>query len=106
MCATSRFHLDDTPNIAAAAKRITAEFGQLDILVNNAGIVAPGDGPPAVSGLDAIERSLRINFMGSFAVVQAVLPLLREAAPVALSMSPAASARSPTKPIPSGPAPP
>jgi NAD(P)-dependent dehydrogenase (short-subunit alcohol dehydrogenase family) len=76
------FALDitDVPSIGAAANRIANDFGQLNILVNNAGIVAPGDGPPTASSLDAIERTLRVNFLGSVAVAQAMLPLLRKAA--------------------------
>jgi NAD(P)-dependent dehydrogenase (short-subunit alcohol dehydrogenase family) len=65
--------------ITAAAESIAADFGHLDILVNNAGIVAPGDGPPTSTSLDAIERTFRVNFMGSVAVTQAMLPLLRKA---------------------------
>jgi NAD(P)-dependent dehydrogenase (short-subunit alcohol dehydrogenase family) len=71
--------LTDTGTITAAANGIAADFGHLDILVNNAGMVAPGDGPPAASSLDAIERTLRVNFIGSVAVTQAMLPLLRNA---------------------------
>jgi NAD(P)-dependent dehydrogenase (short-subunit alcohol dehydrogenase family) len=71
--------LTDTAMIAAAASGVDAEFGRLDILVNNAGIADPGDGPPATSSLDAIERTLRVNFIGSVAVRQAMLPLLRNA---------------------------
>jgi NAD(P)-dependent dehydrogenase (short-subunit alcohol dehydrogenase family) len=71
--------LTDPATIAAAANGIAADFGHLDILVNNAGIAVSGDGPPAASSLDAIERTLRVNFMGSVAVTQAMLPLLRNA---------------------------
>lgn len=71
--------LTDPATIAAAANGIDADFGRLDILVNNAGIAAPGDGPPSATTLDAIERALRVNFMGSVAVTQAMLPLLRKA---------------------------
>ncbi|HEY9139497.1 MAG TPA: SDR family oxidoreductase [Bryobacteraceae bacterium] len=65
--------------IIAAASRIAADFDHLDILVNNAGIATPGDGPPTASSLDAIEKTLRVNFLGSVAVTQAMLPLLRKA---------------------------
>jgi NAD(P)-dependent dehydrogenase (short-subunit alcohol dehydrogenase family) len=71
--------LTDPATIAAAANRIDADFGRLDILINNAGIVAPGDGTPSAGSLDAIERTLRVNFIGSVAVTQAMLPLLRRA---------------------------
>lgn len=71
--------LDDPATIAAAAAHIDADFGQLDILVNNAGVAPEDDGPPSTSSLNAIERTFRVNFMGSVAVTQAVLPLLRKA---------------------------
>jgi NAD(P)-dependent dehydrogenase (short-subunit alcohol dehydrogenase family) len=71
--------LTDPATVAAAANCIEADFTRLDILVNNAGIATPGDGPPSASSLDAIERTLRVNFMGHVAVTQAMLPLLRKA---------------------------
>jgi NAD(P)-dependent dehydrogenase (short-subunit alcohol dehydrogenase family) len=69
----------DPATIAAAANGIEADFGRLDILVNNAGIAVPGDGPPSASSLAAIEQALRVNFIGSVAVTQALLALLRKA---------------------------
>jgi NAD(P)-dependent dehydrogenase (short-subunit alcohol dehydrogenase family) len=71
--------LDDPATIAAAAMDIDADFGHLDILVNNAGIAGQGDGLPSNCSLDAIERAFRVNFLGSVAVTQAMLPLLRKA---------------------------
>jgi NAD(P)-dependent dehydrogenase (short-subunit alcohol dehydrogenase family) len=71
--------LEDSGTIAIAAQAIDADFGLLDILVNNAGIVGQGDGLPSSSSLDAIERAFRVNFLGSVAVTQAMLPLLRKA---------------------------
>ena len=71
--------LDDPATIATAAKEIDADFGHLDVLVNNAGTVGQGDGLPSSSNLDAIERAFRVNFLGSVAVTQAMLPLLRKA---------------------------
>jgi NAD(P)-dependent dehydrogenase (short-subunit alcohol dehydrogenase family) len=64
--------------IAAAAKRIEADFGKLDVLVNNAGIADPQDGPPSRAKVDVIERVLRTNFLGAVAVAQAMLPLLKK----------------------------
>jgi NAD(P)-dependent dehydrogenase (short-subunit alcohol dehydrogenase family) len=71
--------LEDSATIAGAAQAIDADFGRLDILVNNAGIAAPGDGLPSSCSLDTIERDFRVNFLGSVAVTQAMLPLLRKA---------------------------
>lgn len=71
--------LDDSATIDAAAQTIGGEFGHLDILVNNAGMAAQGDGLPSSVSLDAVERAFRVNFLGSVAVTQAMLPLLRKA---------------------------
>jgi NAD(P)-dependent dehydrogenase (short-subunit alcohol dehydrogenase family) len=71
--------LDDLATITTAAKEIDAGFGHLDILVNNAGIAWPGDGLPSTCSLEAIERDFRVNFLGTVAVTQAMLPLLRKA---------------------------
>jgi NAD(P)-dependent dehydrogenase (short-subunit alcohol dehydrogenase family) len=71
--------LDDSATIAIAARAIDADFGHLDILVNNAGIAAQGDGLPSSASPDALERAFRVNFLGSVAVTQAMLPLLRKA---------------------------
>jgi NAD(P)-dependent dehydrogenase (short-subunit alcohol dehydrogenase family) len=71
--------ITDRATIAAAANSIASEFGHLDILVNNAAIADPADGPPSTAGFDAVERTLRTNFLGSVAVAQAMLPLLRKA---------------------------
>ena len=69
--------LDDHTTVHAAAETIRTQFGQLDILVNNAGIADRADGPPSSVGLEVVQRVLHINFVGSLAVTQAMLPLLR-----------------------------
>ena len=71
--------LDDLASIAAAAETIGKEHGKLDILVNNAGIVDAGDGPPSTSAVAAVRRILDTNLVGTLAVTQAMLPLLRRA---------------------------
>jgi NAD(P)-dependent dehydrogenase (short-subunit alcohol dehydrogenase family) len=71
--------LEDSITIATAARKIDEDFGRLDILINNAGIAAPGDGAPSVSSPEAMERDFRVNFIGTVAVTQAMLPLLRKA---------------------------
>ncbi|HEY6629975.1 MAG TPA: SDR family NAD(P)-dependent oxidoreductase [Rhizobiaceae bacterium] len=75
--AAIRLDLNDAASIAAAAGRIGAEHGRLDILVNNAGIVDASDGPPTTSSPEAVRRILDTNFVGTLAVTQAMLPLLR-----------------------------
>jgi NAD(P)-dependent dehydrogenase (short-subunit alcohol dehydrogenase family) len=73
-----RIDLNDEASINNAAATIGAEHGRLDILVNNAGIVDIADGPPSVGSLDAARRILDTNFIGTLAVTQAMLPLLRK----------------------------
>jgi len=70
--------LNDHASIARAAEKIQAEHGRLDILVNNAGIVDAEDGPPTASSPEAARRIMDTNFVGTLAVTQAMLPLLRQ----------------------------
>ncbi len=69
--------LNNHASIAAAAETIRAEYGRLDILVNNAGIVDAEDGPPTSASAEAARRIMDTNFVGTLAVTQAMLPLLR-----------------------------
>ena len=71
--------LNDHASIAAAAETIRTEHGRLDILVNNAGITDAEDGPPTASSPEAARRIMDTNFVGTLAVTQAMLPLLRQA---------------------------
>jgi NAD(P)-dependent dehydrogenase (short-subunit alcohol dehydrogenase family) len=71
--------VNDEKTIAAAAHAIETKHGRLDILVNNAGIVDAEDGPPSVATLTAVRRLMETNFIGTLAVTQAMLPLLRKA---------------------------
>lgn len=72
-----KIDLTDEASIASAAERIAAKYGRLDILINNAGIVDPEDGPPSLSSTAATRRLMETNFLGTLAVTQAMLPLLR-----------------------------
>ena len=72
--------VNDHAGIAAAAETIRTEHGRLDILVNNAGIVDAEDGPPTSGSPDAVRRIMDTNFVGTLAVTQAMMPLLRRSA--------------------------
>ncbi len=69
--------LHDEKTIAATVETIASRYGRLDILVNNAGIVDAEDGPPSVGSITAARRLMETNFIGTLAVTQAMLPLLR-----------------------------
>jgi len=71
--------LDSAEAIAAAAATIESRFGRLDILVNNAGISDSGDAAPGKASVEAVRRVMEVNFIGTLAVTQAMLPLLRAA---------------------------
>jgi NAD(P)-dependent dehydrogenase (short-subunit alcohol dehydrogenase family) len=68
--------LDDA-SIAATAGTIADRWGRLDILINNAGITDADDGAPSQASLAAVRRVMETNFVGTLAVTQAMLPLLR-----------------------------
>lgn len=73
-----KIDLNDAASIRDAAEQIEASHGYLDILVNNAGMLAAGDGAPGVTSTDAVRQSIETNFIGTLAVTQAMLPLLRK----------------------------
>lgn len=72
-----RIDVNDGDSIKAAATTIRERHGRLDILVNNAGIVDAEDGPPTSASPEAARRIMETNFVGTLAVTQAMLPLLR-----------------------------
>lgn len=80
--STVALDINSQASILAAVSAIKSEHGRLDILVNNAGVFESVDGPPSKASLDAVRRVMDTNFIGTLAVTQAMLPLLR-AAPVA-----------------------
>ena len=66
-------------SIRAAVETIGAAVGESGLagLVNNAGIVVPG--PLELVSHDRFRRQLEVNVLGTHAVIQAFLPLLRAA---------------------------
>jgi NAD(P)-dependent dehydrogenase (short-subunit alcohol dehydrogenase family) len=70
--------LKDVESIERAAKEIGERFPRLSLLVNNAGI--PGD-MSVDSGrteISVIRETLDVNFIGTFALTKALLPLIAQ----------------------------
>lgn len=80
-------HLEVTSpdSIARAVEKISARGLQLTILVNNAGILLDGD--DALFDLDAVHKTMQVNFEGVVAVTEAFLPLLEKAPGVGQMLS-------------------
>ena len=74
-----RLDLNDVKSIEQAAAGIDSEHGRLDILVNNAGIFNSADATPGKASLEAVRRTMETNFIGTLAVTQIMLGLLRKA---------------------------
>ncbi len=70
-----------TSSVQLAAKQIEAAHGRLDILVNNAGILPEATAGETAGPVDAalFRTTFETNVFGTVAVIEAFLPLLREA---------------------------
>jgi NAD(P)-dependent dehydrogenase (short-subunit alcohol dehydrogenase family) len=66
-----------TDSIDAAVRTVEAQAGRLDVLVNNAGILIRSGKPVSETPIADVRRILETNLLGSVAVTQAFLPLLR-----------------------------
>ena len=67
----------DHNTIEAAASLIGERFGRLDVLINNAGIALDAGTPPSQVSMEALRKTFETNVFGAFAVLQTMLPLLR-----------------------------
>lgn len=77
------FHqLDVTNNqsIQQLKEYIEREFGKLDILINNAGILLDEDmqQPASKISIETLNKTLEVNFLGTFNVTRAFLPIMRK----------------------------
>jgi NAD(P)-dependent dehydrogenase (short-subunit alcohol dehydrogenase family) len=73
-----RLDVADAEVVRAAAGWIDDRFGRVDVLVNNAAIDYDTDQWAVTADLDRVRRAMETNLYGAWAMVQAVLPLLRE----------------------------
>lgn len=68
----------DSTAIAAVAARIATEEVHLDLLINNAAAVAPWGETAAGADLAVARQVLDVTLMGTWAMCQSFLPLLRQ----------------------------
>jgi NAD(P)-dependent dehydrogenase (short-subunit alcohol dehydrogenase family) len=66
----------DTKAIAPAVAGIEKEIGAIDVLVNNAGY--GHEGILEESSIDDLRRQFEVNVFGAVAMIQAVLPFMRQ----------------------------
>jgi NAD(P)-dependent dehydrogenase (short-subunit alcohol dehydrogenase family) len=77
--------LADLGSVRAAASRLVAAHGAIDLLINNAGVMAI---PRRMQTVDGFEMQLGANYLGHFALTEALLPaLLAAPAPRVVSLS-------------------
>lgn len=77
----ARLDVTDAGSAAALADFLRQRFGRVDVLVNNAGSAfdwTPEPTQPSRVTLDVARKTFDTNFFGPLAVIQALLPLLRE----------------------------
>jgi len=67
-----RCDVTSTDDVAAARATALAHFGRVDVVMSNAGVLAVG--PPEVIPLDAWQRVLDVNVLGTVRVLRAFLP--------------------------------
>ncbi len=68
--------LKDVAGIEQAAMEVSARYPNLSLLVNNAGIPGDMSVDSRHTELSSIREALEVNFVGTFALTKALLPLL------------------------------
>jgi NAD(P)-dependent dehydrogenase (short-subunit alcohol dehydrogenase family) len=70
--------LTDQSSIERLAQRVRRDSGRLDVLVNNAAVQGDVASSAATAPLDDAHLTMEINLFGTWRLIQALLPLLRE----------------------------
>ena len=68
--------LKDLEGIDKAVKEITEKYPELTLLVNNAGIPGDMSVDSEHTEIDIIQETLDVNFIGTFALTKALIPLI------------------------------
>src|SRR5450759_396317 len=76
--STASFDVTDRSAVRGHVARIADQHGRLDILINNASSGRSGTSDSATA--EDFEQAYRVNVIAAFEMIQASLPILREAA--------------------------
>ena len=76
--------LKDLANVEQAAKEINEKYPELTLLVNNAGIPGDMSVDSEHTEISVIRETLDVNFIGTFALTKALIPLIAKKASVGL----------------------
>lgn len=71
--------IGDPSSAKLVADTIESSYGRLDLLINNAAVVSTHESAFNkfdTIGIEQIQKTMQINFVGKFATIQALLPLL------------------------------
>jgi NAD(P)-dependent dehydrogenase (short-subunit alcohol dehydrogenase family) len=74
----TNIELADLNGLEQAAKEVSKRFPGLSLLVNNAGIPGDMSVDSRHTEIDDIRKTLDVNFIGTFALTKALLPLLEQ----------------------------
>jgi NAD(P)-dependent dehydrogenase (short-subunit alcohol dehydrogenase family) len=73
----ARLDVQEDASIKSCVDHVLAAHGRIDVLVNNAG--AGMVGSTEQTSIEAVQRTMDINFLGVWRCTQAVLPIMRTA---------------------------
>ena len=74
----TNIELTDPDSLEQAAREVSEKFSGLSLLVNNAGIPGDMSVDSQHTGIGDIRKTLEVNFIGTFALTKALLPLLEQ----------------------------
>jgi 3-oxoacyl-[acyl-carrier protein] reductase len=66
----------DRPSVDSAVAQVTKDWGRIDVLVNCAGVFLPN--PILLAASSAVDATFDVNLKGTYNMVHAVLPIMKQ----------------------------
>jgi len=85
-CPVTDFDLGDVDDVERVVRWTVKELGRIDILVNNAAVTSPSK-PVDTTTLAELDRLLAVNLRGTFWMMRASFPFLRQGPGCVLNVS-------------------